>query len=427
MLLLLLVGTGGAMVYGPFVGISVYYLFAVLRPQYLWAWALTIDVRWSFYVAAATIISTFIYHSVPRRGKTFAWTHGLVLLFAVWLTLSDLFALNPEVSSRWYGEYLKIFLMFGIGSYVVRELYEVKILYLVAVWSLGYIAYEINILYLLSGRLDIYHLGYGGLDNNGAGLMIAIGVPMAYFLWQGYHNWWRWMFFVMIPVMIHAVMITYSRGAMLSLLVTSSLMVIRSKRKGGLVLAIVCFSLLIPVLAGQEIRSRFFSLETYDVDESAQSRFGSWQAGWSIAKDHPLFGVGIRNADLESYKYGADLVGRAIHSQYLQILADSGFPALLCYILLLLGSWRSLRRVQKRLCYSPAEDNQLAYNLACGMEAALTVFAVGALFLSLEVFELPYLLILLALKLPLVLLQEASNTSTMKATPIYAVQARSLH
>jgi hypothetical protein len=42
----------------------------------------------------------------------------------------------------------------------------------------------------------------------------------------------------------------------------------------------------------------------------------------------------------------------------------------------------------------------LAYNLACGLEAAMVVFCFGGAFLSLETFELPYLVILLALQLP---------------------------
>ena len=40
---------------------------------------------------------------------------------------------------------------------------------------LGYIAYEVNFLYLAYHYLGIWRSGYGGLDNNGAGLMLAMG------------------------------------------------------------------------------------------------------------------------------------------------------------------------------------------------------------------------------------------------------------
>ena len=50
-----LVGTVGVYQYEPFLGVAVYYLFAVLRPQYMWKWSLPQDVSWSYYVALATI------------------------------------------------------------------------------------------------------------------------------------------------------------------------------------------------------------------------------------------------------------------------------------------------------------------------------------------------------------------------------------
>src|SRR5207344_3136757 len=112
-----------------------------------------------------------------------------------------------------------------------RELRQVRVLYLIALGALGYIAYEINFLYLVSGGLDVYQSGYGGLDNNGAGLMIAMAVPLAYFLWLHYRSWWRWIFAAFIPVMLHAVLMSYSRGAMVSLLLASPLLIVRSQRK----------------------------------------------------------------------------------------------------------------------------------------------------------------------------------------------------
>ncbi len=73
-----------------------------------------------------------------------------------------------------------------------------------------------------------------------------------------------------------------------------------------------------------------------------QSRFDSWKAGWLIASDYPVLGAGVRNADLLSHRYGADRIGRAIHSQYIQIAADSGFP---CAGILLISAFRHLEVV----------------------------------------------------------------------------------
>jgi probable O-glycosylation ligase (exosortase A-associated) len=397
---LLLIGTVGSFVKGPFYGIAIYYLFAVLRPQYLWRWTLPPDIQWSLFVAIAAIAASFLRPTKDSRSGSLQPGGIAMLLFAIWVTLSCVFANNSDVAFQPYIEYLKIFIMFFISVRILGEFSQVRTLYLIILISLGYIAYEINSIYFLSGRIDIYNSGYGGLDNNGAGLMIAMGVPMAYFLWQGEKRLRKWLFLALIPIMLHAVLMTYSRGAMISLLVSSPLFVIRSINRKSAIAALLCLLMLLPFLAGKEIRDRFLSLGQYEQDESAQSRFDSWRAAIRIAMDYPVFGAGVRNANLLSYAYGADMQGRTIHSLYLQIAADSGFPALAFYLTTFFIAWRSLRRFQKQNREQISLDHQFAYNLACGLEGAITVFCVGAMFLSLETFELPYLLNLLALRLP---------------------------
>ncbi len=402
MSVLLLLGTVGAFVRGPFYGVAVYYLFAVLRPQYLWKWALPPDIQWSFYVAVAAIAASLYYGRTDSHTGWFKWGSAAMLLFGIWITVSCLFAIDTDVAFQPYIEYVKIFVMFFCSIRIITKFPQVRVLYLIAVISLAYIAYEMNFLYLFSGRMDFYHNGYGGLDNNGAGLMIAMGIPMAYFLWQGYTRWWRWLFLASVPIMLHAVLMSYSRGAMVSLIIVAPLFVLRSTKanRKSMIAVLACLLLLLPFLAGKEIHDRFFSVEQYQQDESAQSRFGSWHAALGIALDHPFLGVGVRNANLLSQQYGADMEGRTIHSVYLQIAADSGFPALGLYIAIFFIAWRTLRRFQEQCRQSTSNDHWLAYNMACGLEAALVVFCFGAAFLSLETFELPYLLILLALQLP---------------------------
>jgi probable O-glycosylation ligase (exosortase A-associated) len=419
MAVLLLLGTAGSFVKGPFYGIAVYYLFAVLRPQYLWAWALPSGMQWSFFVAIAAILASFFW---PQGGSRSNWRKPgsvAILLFGIWVTLAYFFAINREVAYAWYVEYLKILVMFFVTIRILNEFSQVKMLYLIAVVSLGYIAYEVNFLYIFNRRMDIFFDGYAGLDNNGAGLMIAMGVPMAYFLWQGYTRWWRWFFLSLVPVMMHAVFLTYSRGAMVSLILVTPLLIMRGVNRKSTIAALVCLLMLVPFLAGKEIRARFFSVEQYQEDNSAQSRFESWKAAAGIAMDYPIFGAGVRNANLLSHQYGADLEGRTIHSVYLQIAADDGLPAIGFYLAAFLLTWRATRRFQQQYRGSTSKDGVLAYNLACGIECSLAVFCVGAVFLSVETFELPYLLILLGLQLPSSVLDKVTPSN---ASQIHGLQ-----
>ena len=100
---------------------------------------------------------------------------------------------------------------------------------IIAALSLAYIAYEVNALYFGSGYLGISQNGYGGLDNNGAGLMLAMGVPLCLAVWDTLRSHWRWFFLALIPVLIHAVLMTYSRGAMVSLIGAAPMLLARSR------------------------------------------------------------------------------------------------------------------------------------------------------------------------------------------------------
>jgi probable O-glycosylation ligase (exosortase A-associated) len=413
MIVATLIGTVGVYTVSPFYGVFIYYLFAVLRPQFMWEWSLPPGINWSLYVALATIggaaaVLLGIINGDPhpadiQRPHRFYWAHYTFFAFALWIPVTYLTARNQEVAEPYLIEYAKVFLMYGVSAYLVRSFRQIWALYVMAGLALAYIAYEVNYHYFVNHYLGIFHNGYGGLDNNGAGLMLAMGMPLCWFAYEGTNRWWRWGFLVLIPPIIHAVLMTYSRGAMLSLLVTCPLVWWRSRQKVRMGIAMVCFALLaIPVMAGPQIKARFLTIEEHEADASANSRKDSWRAAWEIAKDNPIFGVGVRNSTLSSHDYGADYEGRVIHNTYLQIAADSGFVGLGLYLLVWLAAWLSLRRC--RLFAARHDDLEGRRIAACasGIECSLALYAFGSFFLSLEVFELPYLLLLLAAQLAIV-------------------------
>jgi probable O-glycosylation ligase (exosortase A-associated) len=404
---LTLIGMLGALGAEPFVGVAVYYFFAVLRPQFIWAWALPEGYGWSGYVAWTTLFATILAALSGRFGTTgeqkYSATHKLFFLFGAWICLTYVTSQNKEVAWFWFLEYLKIFIMFGAAGLVIHRVQQIWWIYLAATVALIYIAYEMNFLYFTAGRLDIYHNGYGGLDNNGAALMLAMGVPLAMFAWEGATGMWRWGFAGAIPLLLHAVLMSYSRGAMVSLLVVTPLLILRSGRKKTFAVLLLLVLAMVPFLAGNEIRARFFTVSNYEEDGSAQSRFDSWRAAIRIANDYPIFGVGIRNSNLLSFQYGADTEGRTIHSQYLQTLADSGYVGLLLYLMAMGSGWVAIIRTRRHLKEEVGAEVALARSMLNGLEGALVVFGFGSLFLSLEVFELPYLCSLLAAQTSLLL------------------------
>lgn len=399
-----------AALHAPYWGVLLYYTLAVLRPQYLWSWALPVDVRWSLLAAMAVFLGLAVNLARISLRNAANVVVGLMVGYGLLLALGTLTAYDPITAQAWGVEYAKVMLLALIASAVIEHWWQLRLMALMILLSLGYIAWEINFLYFFQGgRLDIFHYGYGGLDNNGAGLMIGMGLPFAYAfaVWTRKGSWW-WKAgacAVLGGCIIHAVMMSYSRGAMLATALGMGWILLHHRPRlqaAGVALAL---TLAVSTLAGQEIRERFLSTLDYKTDHSAQSRLDSWHAAWMIAWEDPLLGKGIRNSNRYSANYGADLQGRTIHNQYLQIAADSGFPAAIVYISMLAAALLRLGRA-RRMCANWLDEHETspdatrrqvhqAQALCLTIQASLIIFAVDGVFLSLELFELPWLLIVL--------------------------------
>ncbi len=403
-------GVAGSFLNTPFIGFAVYVAYAVLRPQYMWQWSLPVGANWSLYVALATIAATILFGPrapAPSPGRwpasrvRVAPLHVAFFLFGLCLIASYLTARVPEAGDRLMEDYWRLYLMFAVGAVVVRSVGQVWVLYLIYALSLAYISYEINFLYLVNGYLGIAVNGYGGADNNGAGMLLAMGVPLCAFAWEAYRSWYRWAFAAFIPVILHAVLMTYSRGAMVALIVAAPFWILRGRYRRQKVMLGVAVLCCIPFLAGKEIRERFFSVEKFQQDDSANSRFTSWKIGLRIAVENPLFGVGVRNSPLLTRSYGADIEGRVIHSQYIQVAADNGFLGLACYLAVVGCAMWDMERVIRRARGRDDPDSVKAYLAAAGFQGALVTFLVGAVFLSAEAFEAQYWVFLAAAQLRL--------------------------
>jgi probable O-glycosylation ligase (exosortase A-associated) len=137
---------------------------------------------------------------------------------------------------------------------------------------------------------------------------------------------------------------------------------------------------------------RMDTISTYEEDGSVQGRFNAWWMAYNLAKERPLFGGGfeIITPDL-FYIYAPnpeDL--HAAHSIYFQALGEHGFVGLGLYVLLGFLVWRTGSWIIKNTLNR--EDYRWAYDLATMVQVSLVGFSVGAAFLSLLYFDVPYYL-----------------------------------
>ena len=398
MVAMTLVGTGGALFYGFYWSAFVYFLFAVLRPQFFWSWSLPDGIAWSFYVSLPAIFGALQkFGETNKPGQGWSRIHFVIFCFFSWMVVSYINAVNQNVAYPWLILNLKIGLMFFVGSLLISTPRQAWLIYLMTATALGYIGYEVNFYYFVDGRMNLRDSGLCGYDNNGGGLMLAMTIPLCLYAWEALQSRWRWLFAAFVPLLVHTVLLSFSRGAMLAVVCTTPLIVWRSRYRAQMTAATILFGVAcLPAMTGKEVRARFFSIEKSDADNSAQSRFSTWGAAYRMSLDYPIFGVGVRNSSYMVGKYGHGSNYQTIHSQYLQLLADDGYPGLLIYLSLLAVTFIGLARARGRYQRRTDVEAKQALSAVNGIECALFTFCFGAIFLSLETFEVTYVLFMLA-------------------------------
>jgi O-antigen ligase len=113
-------------------------------------------------------------------------------------------------------------------------------------------------------------------------------------------------------------------------------------------------------------------------------------------KDYPIIGVGFGEENerrlLSRYTHREGETDLVIHNTYLQILVDSGLIAFLIYSGLLLTTIVWLGSARQRA----QANSQDVLPCLFAIQAALIAFAIGAIFLSREEFDLTYMLLMTA-------------------------------
>jgi len=405
----------------PFYAVLMYYGLSLLRPQDIWNWALPEGIRWSLYAAILAITLTILR---PKRLGRLCVQRPfipLVIVFAALLVASTLGAANQQIAQETCWDYAKIIIMIVVGAFTVTKLRHVRYLAWAIFLCLTYIVYEMNAMYVFDKRLYIYHYGLGGYDNNGIALVLAMVIPFCFFFFFAETRWRRWVYLGCAIPAGHAIMLSGSRGAMLSAVIVAAGMILTSMKRHFIytTMITVIATIIIASLAGPAVRDRFTSIGKKFRNPSAESRYRSWRAGWRIARDYPLLGVGLRNSNLITKDYGADMKGRSIHNIYLQIAADAGTPAAITFTAILAASlfWLGQAVVQTR---QRLHDPELRWHhyICHAVFWSLVTFTIGAMFLSFETLELSYLLMLLAAVAPKLAAKSSNEPSAVSPEPV---------
>jgi O-antigen ligase len=219
----------------------------------------------------------------------------------------------------------------------------------------------------------------GGLfDNpNDLALHLVTMVPLAVCLMLGRRGLLKKLLYGLTAlVMAATVVVTFSRGGFLGLMVASAVLAWKLARKNRvLVVALGAVALLAFVVAApSEYGGRLSTIFGGDVTGSASARQELFWRSLHVSLRYPIFGVGLGNFHFKSLRE------QVSHNSYTQVSAEMGMAALAVYCLFMLVPFRRLRAIERETL--GVKEHARYYYLAAGLQASLAGYMVSSFFAS---------------------------------------------
>jgi len=379
------------------------------RPYFgilMWAWVayfnphrMTWGIAYNFPVAAliggATLAGIPFAKATNRRIVTLQ-TVVLLLMWGLFCVTTLHAAYDPvlvhhiEDSKIELIRISKILLMTFLMIWLVSSKEKLRYLFLVTAFSFGFFAIKGAIFVgRTSGQFRVY--GPPGSfieDNNALGLALNMMLPIFFYLARIEPNKWvrRFMHAAFVCGIV-AVILTYSRGALLGLGVVLLSLALKSKHKLlAAFLLFVCAWTVIAFAPGRWM-NRMGNFLHGNLDNSAELRLNAWRFATVLATHYPFTGGGLRTFTPELYqRFTPELAFAGAHSIYFESLAEHGFIGLALFLFLLSTSLASLLKLRHRARVLPSTEWIVPYTHM--LQVSLMAFMISGAFLELAYFDL---------------------------------------
>jgi probable O-glycosylation ligase (exosortase A-associated) len=384
--------------YQPVFGLLLFTCLGFLAPHSM-TWGIGRTFPFSQLAGVTTIVG-YLFWSEPKK---FPRQREFTLLLALWVMfgVSTLFAIFPDRALDRLIHVSKILLMVCLSTALVNTEYRLHALLRIIALSLGFHGLKGGVFSILSGGNFMVWGPEGTFleANNSIGLALAMNVPLLYYLAKiETRLWLARLMRVMMVFSYPAIVCTFSRGAWLGLAAATFVIVLRSKHKFLIALALGGLGLLILPFLPQRVVSRYDDLVNYQEESSAQSRFWNWEFCTRVGLAHPLSGGGFDYYDINLYAiYFPEFLERwpgkfwSCHSMWFTIFGEHGFPGFALWMALLSSCLLSLRRIRSYGRTHTTMSWSVPY--ADMLISAFLVFMVSGSFLDVAYFDMFYQLV----------------------------------
>jgi putative inorganic carbon (hco3(-)) transporter len=255
----------------------------------------------------------------------------------------------------------------------------------------------------------------GGLfeNPNDLAFIIALTFPLCFaFMLRTSSLLRKALWAVGLVLMVYTVMVTYSRGGLIALVVAAGVTLwefgVKGRRHHLILLTALAGILLLfagsPANYAERVRTIFHPDE--DPTGSSQSRRDMFYQSVELTLQHPLFGVGPGNFESVSGTW------RVTHDSYTQLSSEAGIPALLLFLAILWLAFSKVRLAQRIV----PRQSELGLFVSA-LRASLASFVVGAIFCSVPYHFFPYFLVGFASSAYQIALLEQRHLSPLTVAP----------
>jgi len=284
----------------------------------------------------------------------------LLAAFVFWVLLTVPFsAAGRESLMYWFGTVLKLLGLFIVTINAVRNIRSLRTLLWVIILCgcMPAVGTILSWIFPPTGHVQRTGGRPGWLGNfwdpNCVAYFMAMLMSIGLYLFESSKKTGKIIVVCLFGLFGFTAMITLSRAGMMALAAVFGTHFLTSKRKWlSLLVGAVVLIAIIPKIPG--VVSRAETIIEYKQDLSAMSRLHLWRAGLTMAKEHPIFGVGVSAFHTISgwyVKQPRRVPWRGPHSSYMGVLAETGFIGLGLFLALHLvtirDAWRLYRRTAR--------------------------------------------------------------------------------
>jgi O-antigen ligase len=327
----------------------------------------------------------------------------IILLFGATMLFSGVTSAFPEDMLDALLRLLRLFAFYFAVKNLVTSPRQVRPL----MWAIiitGAIASTVGLIEFFQTRTvrvhDIRVRGVLDDPNDFAAAMVVV-VMVGLYLFRAARDWHAKLAVgVMVGIVVAAIVLSGSRGGLVSFAVVAVLFVWRQPRRTQLLGALAAIALLSFPFWPESTRQRLrlqppdetATSQEFEVAQSSARRRASYHVfGASLIAEQPLLGYGIGTfgryyPESEFARFDNPLreedFSRVAHNTYLEVAVGSGLVGLGFYLLMFFVSWYHLHKVGRQ-----APRGSFLWAAASAFELALIGLMISNLFLSIQHFK----------------------------------------